>query len=107
MSDHTRYYCIPAGTFSPAGMARLLSACPALGTVEAILAAARGEDAGWCAVRWRPDGGAAMLSVWPGEYPADVEAAVAPYEITYAAALALVATPEWTPTEGDLQCAAP
>ena len=80
--DTWRYYHLPAG--------------PRAALASARLASLQGERAPLVYLRWRPDRRAALLALPPGTLPKAC-AVLADNQLTYAAALALCATPEWTP----------
>lgn len=86
-----RYFTGAEGSIKGQRLAALLALVPA------TPGAARGGLVWPDALRWRNDGGAWCFSVPPGPYPAWAEAAMKSFELAPAAALAMLATPAWTP----------
>jgi len=84
--DTWRYWCLPAGRLAPEQIQALLDVAP---NYHSLADVRYSVDHSQALVTWSPDWGA--LPDWV--------AALAPYEITHAAALALVATPEWEPPD--------
>lgn len=96
-----RYFCGPAASFTGPTLQALLALVPALpgGRAPDATAPGRGGIPWPEGVRWRKDGARWCFSVPAATYPAWAEAAMNRLELPAAAALAMLATPEWAPVE--------